>query len=107
MTSMPGYPCPVCRRAGGAVTISRRNEQLAQVCSDRCAHIYLRSGPVSDKTETDAVQKTGAEAGAYLDSIGQSDLAKLTVEQWNRFRLICFREIAAKMQAIADDEIPF
>lgn len=27
----------------------------------------------------------GQKAGAYLDSIGQTDLAKLNVEQFNRF----------------------
>ena len=32
-----------------------------------------------------ACAKGGAKAGAYLVAIGQTDMSKLNVEQWNRF----------------------
>lgn len=107
MTNLPGYPCPVCRRAGGAVTISRGGK-YAQLCSETCAHIYLRVGPVnSNEIEARGTDKGGQAAGAYLESIGKTDLATLSIEEWQTFCLTMFRETCAEMQRIADDEIPF
>lgn len=107
MTGLPGYPCPVCRRAGGAVTVSSGG-QYAQLCSETCAQIYLRIGPVSsDATEEKAIVKGGQAAGEYLERIGKTDLATLSIEEWQTFCLTMFRETCAEMQRIADDEIPF
>lgn len=38
-----------------------------------------------NKQEQDALKNAGAMAGEYLDSIGKTDLATLTVEEWNTF----------------------
>jgi hypothetical protein len=37
------------------------------------------------ESEEEAITAGGQEAGAYLDSIGKTDLADLTPEQWSRF----------------------
>ena len=60
-----------------------------------------------DEIERKAVGKGGQAAGAYLDQIGVFDMSKLTRDQWESFCLTLFRESAAEMQRIADDEIPF
>lgn len=109
MVKFPGYPCPVCRRAGGEVTISYRDGPLAHVCSQECARIYVQAkGKIDmERFEKDAAAKGGEEAGAYLDQIGKTDLADLTAEQWAEFCQIMFSATCNALRLRASDEIPF
>jgi hypothetical protein len=43
------------------------------------------SQPDFDPIETDALGHAGAAGGQYLDSIGKSDLEKLTPNEWTHF----------------------
>lgn len=66
------------------------------------------------KIDQNAVRKGGAKAGAYLQSIGITDMTKMNVAQWEQF---CFILVAgsfgAAMEAWVDsfgcnsEEIPF
>lgn len=40
----------------------------------------------------DDVMRAGNVAGAYLDSVGQTDLARLTPEQWATFLILIVNE---------------
>jgi hypothetical protein len=105
---MPGYPCPVCARAGGAVTVQRAGAKpaMVQYCSTECAVQHLRK-PDLMPDEKAAVAAGGEAAGAYLDRIGKTDLATLTEAQWGEFCGTLFKATCAAMRAAADDEIPF
>lgn len=48
------------------------------------------------KIDANAIRKGGAKAGAYLDAIGQSDLKKLNLAQWEQF---CFILVAGSFNA--------
>ncbi len=107
MTALPGWPCEVCRRSAGEITINKGGT-LAMLCSDTCAQIYLRTGPVTgDEIERKSIEAGGHAAGEYLDRIGKTDLATLTADQWQMFCMTLYRETCAQMRALADDEIPF
>ncbi len=110
MTGMPGYPCPVCRRAGGAVTIQMGREGggvMAQLCSPECAKVWIMRGEATKDNERLASTRGGEAAGAYLEGIGKTDLAALTVQEWDRFCETLFRETCGEMARLADDGIPF
>lgn len=105
MTAMPGYPCPVCRRAGGTVTISIEGK-LHHLCSADCGRIFMTGKPL-DFNEQKAAVEGGNAGGAYLDSIGRTDLATLTADQWAEFCGKIFQGTCAALRRMADDEIPF
>ena len=63
--------------------------------------------------ETAAMVEGGKAGGAYLDSLGQTDLAQLTEEEWDTFVEVIvtgycdhLRELAAKDRARLDGMIP-
>ena len=99
--------CPVCQRAGGAITITKGNGVPAQLCSDECAKVYIMRPEKLDFNEKAAVAAGGQAAGAYLESIGKTDLATLTEPQWLRFCETLFAETCADLRRQADDCIPF
>ena len=109
MTKLPGYPCPICGRAGGWATVNIPNQQLGQVCSATCASIFIRAkGDIHmQQFEKDAVLKGGDMGGQYLDQIGKTDLATLTAEQWAEFCGLIYRGTCDALRDRANDEIPF
>lgn len=106
MSGMPGYPCPVCRRAGGEVTLSVSGQPLQQICSIECARIFM-SGKKLDMNEEVAVIEGGKLGGQYLEQIGEFDLRRLTPDQWAAFCGKIFQGTCEAMKRMADDEIPF
>ena len=89
----PG-PCAVCRReprgfswfdAGFRVADPRRDRSYRRLCSRRCQDICHRRRGMIDPTpnEIAAMQAAGLAAGEYLESIGKSDLALLSTEEWS------------------------
>lgn len=109
MTKLPGFPCPVCGRAGGWATINIPGQELAQVCSAECAQILIRAkGDINmQQFESDAVRKGGDTGGAYLDQIGKTDLATLTPVEWETFCGLIYRGTCDALRDRANDEIPF
>lgn len=109
MTGLPGYPCPICKRAGGAVTISYQNQMMEHLCSDTCAALFIRAKgqPKMEQYERDAAAEGGNAGGAYLDRIGKTDLASLTRDEWVEFCSLIFTGAAEALRKRADDTIPF
>ena len=99
--------CPVCRRAGGAVTIAKCSSAPVQLCSDECAKVYIMRPHKLDFNEKAAALKGGEAAGAYLESIGKTDLASLTAPEWATLCETVFLEACADLRRQADDCIPF
>jgi len=59
------------------------------------------------ETELEALREGGARAGAYADSIGKTDLAQMTPEEWDTFlgHILC--GYAEKMQQLCTLAPPF
>lgn len=57
--------------------------------------------------ERRAAAKGGEAAGGYLDQIGKTDLAKLSIEEWQEFCALLFVGACDEMRARAEDEVPF
>lgn len=106
MTQMPGYPCEICKRSGGAVSINSYGSFL-QFCSHECAKAWIMRGEHLKPNEANAALAGGAAAGAYLDSIGKTDLATMTEAEWRTFCGELFRAACEDLRKQADDEIPF
>ena len=89
----PGL-CAVCRReprgfgwfdAVYRVSDPRRDASTRELCSMRCQDICHQRRGMIDPTpnEIAAMQAGGRLAGEYLESIGKSDLALLSTEEWS------------------------
>ena len=79
-------PCEICKRQARGVQYKGR-----KACS--MEHMKLlgkdaRNMIDATKHETAAALHGGTFGGQYLDSIGQTDLAKLQPDQWQQF-LLC------------------
>ena len=87
--------CAVCRReargfgwfdAGFKVLDPRRDYTRRRLCSRACQDICHRRRGVIDPTpnEQAAMAAGGDAAGAYLESLGRSDLATLSQPEWRQ-----------------------
>jgi hypothetical protein len=85
--------CAVCRRearglgwfdAGFRVADPRRDRSRRRLCGRLCQDICHRRRGMIDPTpnEAAALEAGGAAAGAWLESLGRSDLAALSPEEW-------------------------
>jgi hypothetical protein len=78
--------CRVCNRKSPA-----RKEWIApsgeRACSDWCFDALLQRKIMIDPTdfEREAMEHAGNQGGEYLESIGKTDLAKLTADEWATF----------------------
>jgi hypothetical protein len=85
--------CAVCRRRAWSIGYAEgyRSSPLLWLCDNiECISlakkVYRMKQQELDFFEMLALEDAGNEAGAYLDEINQTDLAKLTPEQWLTFR---------------------
>lgn len=106
MSKMPGDPCPVCRRSSGAVTLDIAGRGMTRLCSTDCAEVWMNRQP-QNHNEKAALIAGGEAAGAYLDSIGKSDLAALTPSEWSAFCTALFEATCADLRRQASDWTPF
>ncbi len=78
--------CRVCNRQSPP-----RKEWVApsgeRTCSDWCFDALLQRKIMIDPTEFErqAMDHAGEQGGEYLESIGKTDLAKLTTDEWSTF----------------------
>lgn len=106
-------PCLICRRRDCGLGVHKgKNGPLRWFCQDcgpnlACKAIAMASREF-DRAEQHAVQEAGDAAGAYLDSIGKTDLATLTEAEWGEFcrRMVRGFETAMR-EAIRRHEAPF
>lgn len=88
--------CDCCRRlCPGSIQWQEPTQRESIVklsaCSMQCLSLIKdRSGQMVDvdTMEQKAVTQGGREGGQYLESIGKTDLATLTEDEWNSF-LLC------------------
>jgi hypothetical protein len=85
----------------------------AHACSMTCLDIIAqRNGAAMPKdlnpVETKAVASASEAAGEYLEQIGETDLSRLTPEQWQGFVGHVWKCCAGEMQRLFDEgEVPF
>ena len=106
MTAMPCEPCAVCRRASGAVAVDIPGRGYARFCSLDCSEIWMKRRPQAPD-EKAALEAGGAAAGAYLDSIGKTDLATMTADEWTAFCAALFEATCESLRRQADKWVPF
>jgi hypothetical protein len=102
-------------RAPFCVTCHRRirfeREQFVTFALGRSQHLYCyEKGPrMIDITKTEELARdhAGTVAGEYLESVGKTDLATLTPDEWAIFLQCVIGEYQIKMVELRGDEIPF
>lgn len=83
--------CGVCRRrAWGLGWAGQQGRPVLWMCDDPDCQRVARSVYEMPKIDLDAFEEAarddaGEMAGAYLDTIGKTDLASLTEEEWKGF----------------------
>ncbi len=78
-----------CQASGFGYAPSDRHRTM-WVCDDPdCLTIargtYTMSQSDWNTIERDAIRQAGSQAGAWLDSIGKTDMAALTADEWDQF----------------------
>jgi len=73
-------------RSWGVIIQNGPDSYCLTAYGDRIAHDEMaRKDKIVAEQERRARKKAGDAAGAYLDEIGKTDLAKLTPDQWEKF----------------------
>jgi hypothetical protein len=104
--------CAVCRRH--AVWLGYPNRPpIVWLCDDNdchaaAKHVYKMTKQILDDYEIGAALEAGRGAGAFLEELGTTDLAKLTAGQWREFlrRIVVGYEHAIR-DKILNHELPF
>ena len=115
MNAFEDHVCAICRRnATGFVYASGlgTKKPVAWVCDDaECLRLARDSYTALQRNfsrwESLAAQQGGKEAGEFLEKIGKTDLATLTIDEWCEF---CRRLIAgyrSGLKLAAREEAPF
>lgn len=112
MTSPAAYPapCAVCRRAGCGIALLSPGSERIDFCSPRCSEIFMvaRAAEIELKTnERDAALAGGKQAGGYLDSLGKTDLADMTADEWAEFCAAMVKGYVSDLQKQAAEYVPF
>ena len=83
------------------------------LCDDNGCHaaakkVYAMPKEMLDAYEIGSALEAGADAGAYLEGIGKTDIATLDAGEWREFlrRLFVGYELALRRK-ILNDEPPF
>lgn len=110
MTVAPSpAPCAVCNRAGRGIAFIAPGVR-ADFCSMKCSGVYMltrANGIELHRNEADAALAGGKAAGAYLDGIGKTDLARMTKDEWAQFCAELVAGYVADLQRQAREHVPF
>jgi hypothetical protein len=106
--------CAVCRRRAVWLGYAPNHRgPIVWLCDDNGCHaaarkVYRMPPSMLDAYEIGAALEAGADAGAYLEEIGKTDLARLTGDEWREFlhRLYVGFEVVMRRK-ILGDEPPF
>ena len=82
---------------------------MESACSLDCAALYIQAKgkPEMKQFEREAAIEGGNAGGQYLDKIGKTDLASLTVDEWSEICALIFSGACDALRKRAEDEIPF
>jgi hypothetical protein len=111
-TPTPAF-CAICRRRAGPLGFSRKGQPMLWVCHDpdcreQLHKVYDMPQPDFDPIEIDALEHGGEAGGAYLESIGKTDLAKLSTGEWNSFLERIVDGFGCRMRArLCNSNVPF
>ena len=77
-------------------------------CHAAAKRVYAMPSEMLDTYEIGAALEAGAQAGAYLEGIGKTDLTRLSSDEWREFlrRLFVGYELALRRK-ILNNEPPF
>jgi len=101
--------CAVCARQeaglGVKVNPNLRQSPTLWVCDDpECLSLAKETKDMTrdefNRVEKRAVFKGGVQAGAFLEQLAKTDMAKLSVEEWQEF---CRRLVAGYRKALKDE----
>jgi hypothetical protein len=105
--------CATCRRRAAGFGYTQRPHAVSNVIwlcgSEYCHHaarrFYAMSAQEFDEYELGAMLEAGRSAGNYLDTIGRTDLACLSGEEWREFlaRLFTGYEHALRRKLLTDE----
>jgi hypothetical protein len=105
--------CAVCRRQAVWLGYAPSKPDRAPViwlCSDNSCHaaarkVYVMPESMLEAYELGAMLEAGTVAGEYLDTLEQTDLARLEPEQWREFlrRLLLGYERALRRKILNDE----
>lgn len=106
--------CAVCHRHAVCLGYApRQGHKCIWLCDNAECHasgkvVYKMPQPQLDAYELGAIREAGNQAGAFLDELGKTDLAKLDGEEWSEFlrRIVTTFEVTMRKR-ILDGEPPF
>lgn len=106
--------CHVCRRMSDGLGLGppegdKWNKNPRWVCAD-CVAVgkELRIVRKFDPYELRARADAGEKAGEMLDTVGKTDLAELSAEEWQRFLTTIIHEFGESLRRqVADLRAPF
>ncbi len=107
--------CAVCLRLALAIGYApKQGAPVAWLCEDCIAKpdlgriVYHMTAKTLSHHEAAALAEAGELAGDYLMSIGKTDLASLTTEEWLTFLKTVFEAYAQNMRSrLLDHAAPF
>lgn len=82
--------CDICKRGSRGLAFYPPGERRfgGAACSMKCLEVIVQKHKTGEPflpDENAAIEAGGREAGAFLESIGKSDLAELTQDEWMDF----------------------
>lgn len=116
----PAITCGVCRRTERGPVLppgwqeielrhgaTKELETIRVACGERCLTTTWRRLNMIDPTpqELNAIREAGYAAGEYLESIGQTDLAKLSDGEWMTLLQVVIGSY--NPPRITEDDCPF
>lgn len=101
--------CFVCNRHAVGVGAGNPGGNPRWVCSDCIPHLAeIRTVRNFDPYEMRARADAGEKAGELLDGIGKTDLAELTIEEWQKFLSTVVHEFGESLRRqVAEHRAPF
>ena len=70
--------------------------------------IYRGNVPELTPEEIDAIMVAANDGGEYLDTLGKTDLATMTEQEWLEFmECVCIAYAETIKKRLASDEIPY
>jgi hypothetical protein len=108
----PPYPCAVCNRAGAGFAFSAPGARAAPAsfCSMLCSEVWMvahRKKIELTRDESAAALAGGKAAGAWLEQLGRTDMARLSRVEWAEFCERLTRGYLEALQRQADAQVPF
>ena len=105
--------CSICRRDargfGFAPCLIRINRPSVKLCSRACQNTAVRLKGMIDpnKHEAAALVTASSRAGAYIDSIAKTDLAKFSDAEWSTLIDVIVTAFQNHLSAAYADDPPF